>query len=187
LNTTLTLDILAKGIFDSTQLSLFFFPLPLFCAALNSPLFSGLKAKGVMMPAEMVTPVPDEEEGRHRSLCSSINTEDSSSDEEELEIVEDGRFASLLSVDASFNTTASETHDRVTELASLVGNGAFATYGTSIRHKRSLSDESIATVAALPGMILRAHSVTLGKHDRCVIRHSVPKVGEYYFHQLLLP
>jgi hypothetical protein len=139
-----------------------------------------------MMPAEMVTPVPhDEEAGRHGSLCMSVNTEDSSSDEEEVEIVADGRFASLLAADTSFNTTASETHDHVTELASLIGNGAYAKYGTSIGHKRSLSDESIATVAALPGMLLRAHSITLGKHDRCVIRHSVPKVGECVFYLFL--
>jgi hypothetical protein len=140
-----------------------------------------------MMPAEMVTPVPhDEEAGRLGSLCLSVNTEDSSSDEEELEIVaDDGRFASLLSTDTSFNTKTSETHDEVSELASLIGNGAYAKYGTSIGHKRSLSDESIATVAALPGMLLRAHSITLGKHDRCVIRHSVPKVGECFFYLFL--
>ena len=45
-------------------------------------------------------------------------------------------------------------------------------------HQRTLSDESICTVAALPGMVLRAHSVSNGKKGSSVIRYSTPKVSE---------
>jgi hypothetical protein len=130
----------------------------------------------------------DEEHGaRHASFQLSINTEASSSDDDDdYEPASDGRFSSILSSEASsFHTYGSENDDHVPELASLMNNGGLASYGSAedeplrIMHKRTLSDESIATVAALPGMVLRAHSIMNGKRGNCVIRHSVPKVGEY--------
>lgn len=127
--------------------------------------------------------LPDEERGI-RCLSSSLNTEDSSSDDNE-DAAEDGRFNSLLlSAESSFNTNVSEHKDRVPELASLVNNnGAFVSYGSAVEggrsmHARTMSDESINTVAALPGMVLRAHAVSEGKRGSCAIRHSLPKVGE---------
>lgn len=132
----------------------------------------------------------DEELGRHDSLQLSINTEASSSSEDEHIVPVDGRLGSILSSGTSFDND-SENEDRVPELSSLINNnGGFASYGgiiqdepARIMHQRTLSDESIATVAALPGMVLRAHSVTNGKRGNCVIRHSSPKVGEYYLVQ----
>ena len=133
----------------------------------------------------MPSSLPDEEQGA-RCLSSSLNTEDSSSDDNE-DAAEDGRFNSLLlSAESSFNTHVSEHKDRVPELASLVNNnGAFVSYGSALEggsirsmHARTMSDESINTVAALPGMVLRAHAVSEGKRGSCTIRHSLPKVGE---------
>lgn len=128
----------------------------------------------------------DEELGRSGSFYLSINTEDSSSSEDEYVEPGDGFTSLCKSSEPSFNTQCSENEDHVPELASLIDkNGGFASYGSGIAneprdfiHKRTLSDESIATVAALPGMVLRAHSVINGKRGNCVIRHSLPKIGE---------
>lgn len=115
-----------------------------------------------------------------RDMNFSLETEYSSSDDDDgLHAAEDGTSLVLSTKTGSFNTQT-ESDDRVPELSSLMGsNGARKTYGSSrSMHQRSSSDESIATVAALPGMILRAHSVMYGKHGTCNIRHTSPKVGE---------
>ena len=115
-----------------------------------------------------------------RDMNFSLETEYSSSDDDDgPHAAEDGTSLVLSTRTGSFNTQT-ESDDRVPELSSLMGsNGARKTYGSSrSMHQRSSSDESIATVAALPGMILRAHSVMYGKHGTCNIRHTSPKVGE---------
>ena len=95
----------------------------------------------------------------------------------------------VLRHDSSFthssDTTASKDEhlDHVSELTPLLamtGDRAVSNLPPTIR--RSLSEESIATVAALPGMILRAHSIqigTAGRHGEvtCSIRNSSTKAA----------
>lgn len=125
------------------------------------------------------TPCGDQ---RNSNMDFSLDTEYSSSDDDDgLHAAADGTSL-VLSTDTGSFANQTESDDRVPELSSLIGNnnGARKSYGSSrSMHQRSSSDESIATVAALPGMILRAHSVTYGKHGTCNIRHTSPKVGEY--------
>lgn len=136
-----------------------------------------------------MSPGHDEEQGVQNGRNYSINTvESSSSDESEPATPDDGRFKSFaLSDMSSFNTRASdysETVDKVPELTSLLNNGG-KNYGTSDEdaprrgmHQRTSSDDSICTVAALPGMVLRAHSALNGKKGGSVIRNSTPKIGK---------
>ena len=128
----------------------------------------------------MSSVIRDEEQRISRDhLAIFIGTEDNCS------VDDNGRFSSILSSEPSFS---SENEDHVPELASLINdNDGITSYGSnmnenepsSLLHHRTLSDDSIATVAALSGMVLRAHSVTVGNRGCCVIRHSDPKIGEF--------
>eukprot|EP00804_Cyclotella_cryptica_P026649 CCRYP_019090-RA/>CCRYP_019090-RA protein AED:0.10 eAED:0.10 QI:0/0.75/0.6/1/1/1/5/427/833 len=137
----------------------------------------------------------DEEEGRQNGHHFSTSTVDDSSsdDDDEQDFPRDG-FKSLALNETSFNTQASENEmkDQVSELASLLGdNGGRASpitpsYGSAVEyepaprrlmHQRTLSDESVSTVAALPDMVLRAHSVSTGNRGGFVIRYSTPKIA----------
>lgn len=135
----------------------------------------------------------DEEQGwlsnGQQNLDSSSSTSSSSSGDKE-----DNQR------DTSFQTNVSygEMQDQVSELSSLVRNGGRISpfvpiYGSSSAeenngsfdaptnprqmHERTISDESILTVAELPGMTIRAHSIQLGQRGNCTIRHSTAKVA----------
>ncbi|KAL7522013.1 hypothetical protein ACHAWX_006705 [Stephanocyclus meneghinianus] len=143
----------------------------------------------------MTSTVGDEEHGiPNGHQVSTSSADDSSSDEEEQDFPEDGHFVRLAQNETSFNTQASENEmkDHVSELASLLGSNGGRTspfavgYGSAVECKeaprrmlrqRTLSDESISTVAALSDMVLRAHSVSSGNRGGFVIRYSSPKVA----------
>jgi hypothetical protein len=82
---------------------------------------------------------------------------------------------------ASLNSNGSEILDAVSELTPLVGNSRHAHEPLDDHHNAGLSDdESINTVAALPGMVIRCHSIStnsaVGRRGICLIRPSTAKV-----------
>lgn len=83
--------------------------------------------------------------------------------------------------DASLNSNESEILDAVSELTPLVGN-SHAYEPLDDHHHAGLSDdESINTVTALTGMIIRCHSISAnsaaGRRGICRIRPSTAKVA----------
>ena len=80
------------------------------------------------------------------------------------------RHDSSFSAHSSDTTPKDEHLDHVSELTPLMtttgDRAARALSPPIIRPRRSLSEESIATVAALPGMVLRAHSIHVGAAGR---------------------
>ena len=86
--------------------------------------------------------------------------------------------------DASLNSNESEILDAVSELTPLVGN-SHAYEPLDDNHHAGLSDdESINTVTALTGMIIRCHSISAnsaaGRRGICRIRPSSAKVVSKY-------
>jgi len=97
------------------------------------------------------------------------------------------RHDSSLSAQSSDTTPKDEHLDHVSEMTPLMamtGDRAASELSPQIIRpmQRSLSEESIATVAALPGMILRSHSIHVGAAGRhsevtCSIRPSSTKAA----------
>ncbi|KAL7429980.1 hypothetical protein ACHAXM_001952 [Skeletonema potamos] len=98
------------------------------------------------------------------------------------------RRDSSFSVHSADTTPKDEHLDHVSELTPLMaktGDRAAGALSPPIPRpiiRRSLSEESIATVAALPGMVLRAHSIHIGAAGRhsevtCSIRQSSTKAA----------
>jgi len=123
----------------------------------------------------------DEEEGVHMSgisICDSVLFSSSSIQRNS------GDFSRQLST-TSTNVSESEYFDHVSEVTPLVGDNAELAPPIDVQQRplsRISSEESIHTVTALPGMIIRCHSINTkasGRRDEgvCTIRPSTTKVA----------
>jgi len=131
----------------------------------------------------------DEEQGRIVASCHGNHDKFALSDDDSDEHNEDDFNSPVKSIHSGRNSSFSATTpgdeylDHVSELTPLmVGDRAARALSQQFQLRRSLSDDSIVTVAALPGMVVRAHSIHVGGAGRhsgvtCSIRPSSTKAA----------